>query len=58
MGGEGPISYQALSTYARDHGILGSEFRVFRAFMGAMDAEWLKYRAVQDKAKADQSNFG
>jgi hypothetical protein len=51
MGGEGPIYYQAFSAYARDHGILGAEFRVFRTFMGAIDAEWLKYRAEKDKKK-------
>jgi hypothetical protein len=53
MGGEGPISYQALSAYARDHGIIAAEFRVFRAMMGSIDAEWLKYRAEQDKTKGD-----
>jgi hypothetical protein len=52
MGGEGPISYQALSAYARDHGIVAAEFRDFRAFMGSIDAEWLKYRSEQDKSKA------
>lgn len=44
MGGETPISYMAISRYARDNGITGNEFRVFHRLMTAVDAEWMAYR--------------
>lgn len=42
MGGEGPIYYVALSRYARDNGIAGSDRRLFDVFMNACDGEYLK----------------
>lgn len=42
LGGEGPIHYQALSRYARDHGIEGDDLRYFHVFMNACDGEYLK----------------
>ncbi|MCD2183339.1 hypothetical protein [Rhizobium sp. GN54] len=42
FGGEGPISYLALSQYARDHQIHGDDLRHFHLFMNAVDGEWLK----------------
>lgn len=53
MGGEGPIYYQALSQYARDHGIEGDDLRLFHMFMNAIDGEYLKMqRDEADKAEA------
>lgn len=49
MGGEGPISYQVISLYARDHDITGDDFRLFRATLQLVDAEWLDYAAEQRK---------
>jgi hypothetical protein len=50
MGGIGGIYYQAVSQYARDHGITGENFRVFRAFLGALDAEFLQFEAERQEA--------
>ncbi len=52
FGGEGPISYLALSQYARDQGISGDELRHFHIFMNAVDGEWLKLQ--KEKADADE----
>lgn len=49
MGGELPIPYMAISQYARDHGIVGDEFRVFRILLSAVDTEWLTH--VAEKAR-------
>lgn len=57
MGGEGPITYLALSQWARDHAVYGEDFHEFKIFMNAVDAEWLLMKREQaDKAKneADQ----
>mgnify|MGYP001366420030 CR=1 FL=1 len=51
MGGQTPISYLAISQYARDHGIIGSDFQTFHVLLTALDAEWLEYVAEQEKAK-------
>lgn len=55
MGGESPISYLAISQYARDHGILGEDFSNFHRLIAAMDAEWLEHVDRQMKAK-DKAN--
>ncbi len=53
MGGEGPIYYQALSQYARDHRIEGEDLRLFHIFMNAIDGEYLKMqREEAEKAEA------
>lgn len=49
MGGEGPISYLALSQYARDRGIAGDDFAQFCTFVSAIDAEWLAYVTRKSK---------
>jgi len=41
FGGETPISYQAISRYAADHGIAGEDLRIFTLYIRAIDAEWL-----------------
>jgi hypothetical protein len=50
FGGEGPISYVAMSRFAADHGIRGEEFAQFRRFLQAIDAEWIAFTA--EKAEA------
>ena len=50
LGGEGPISYQAISRYAADHEIRGTDFDEFLHFLQAVDAEWLDYRVENSKA--------
>lgn len=54
LGGEGPISYLALSQFARDHGIAGIELGMFQTFMAAIDGEWLKVQAEAGKQRADK----
>ena len=49
-----PISYIALSTYAGDHSIDGEAFRIFQILMRSIDAEWLDYRAEQQKKEGDK----
>lgn len=44
MGGEGPIFYTAMSRYAADHGIAGEDWILFKVFINALDAEYLKVR--------------
>ncbi|TAN09786.1 MAG: hypothetical protein EPN45_07280 [Rhizobiaceae bacterium] len=52
FGGEMPLSYLAVSQYARDHDIAGDAFRIFMRLMSAIDAEWLAYSA--EKAKQEK----
>ncbi|TPM19772.1 hypothetical protein [Mesorhizobium sp. B2-3-6] len=49
FGGESPISFVTLDTYARRYGIEGEAFENFHRFMTAIDTEWLLYRAEKDK---------
>ncbi|WP_139108371.1 MULTISPECIES: hypothetical protein [unclassified Ensifer] len=49
FGGEGPISYTAISRYAADHGIGGDHFGDFLTFLQAIDAEWLDWRSEKEK---------
>lgn len=51
MGGETAMSYMAISQYARDHGILGPDFNTFHILLTAIDAEWLKHVAEEQKRK-------
>ncbi|MFB2562427.1 hypothetical protein [Rhizobium sp. IMFF44] len=52
FGGESPISYQALSQYARDHGIAGDNHEIFMTFMSALDAEYLSIAAERQKQQS------
>lgn len=45
MGGETPISYMAISRFARDNEIPPADFSLFHRFMTAIDAEWLEHVA-------------
>lgn len=51
MGGMRPVSYLALSRYARDHGIRGDDFEIFRSLFRVIDAEWIAY--VDEQTKKD-----
>ena len=53
FGGEGPISFVALDTYARRYGIEGEAFDRFLTFMTQLDDEWLEYAARNNKAPVD-----
>lgn len=47
-----PISYTAISTYARDHGIVGIEFKHFKQTIQNLDQVFLEVefeRAEQEK---------
>lgn len=44
-----PISYVALSTYARDHGITGEHLSDFLRTMHSIDEEFLEIEAVRAK---------
>lgn len=50
MGGQGPIPYMVIRSYALDHGIAGDDFKLFRQFLGLLDNEWLRQVAERDKA--------
>lgn len=54
MGGEGPIPYMTIRSYAADHGIEGDDFRTFHTFMTVIDLEWLRHVAERDKATRDK----
>lgn len=60
FGGEGPISYLALSQYMRDHGIVGDDAHRFHIFMNAVDAEWLAFKKEQadsdDRRRKDEES--
>lgn len=43
MGGESPISFLSIDTYARRYEIRGIEFETFLAFVSAMDEEYLEH---------------
>jgi hypothetical protein len=51
MGGQTPISYAAISQYARDNGLVGEDFRRFRQLLAAIDDVWLQHLDEQAKAK-------
>ncbi|WP_339085972.1 hypothetical protein [Hyphomicrobium sp. ghe19] len=51
FGGELPVSYLAISQYARDHDITGQDFHTFRSLFGVIDAAWLEEVARRQKEK-------
>lgn len=51
FGGETPILYTAISAYAKDHGIAGEHFLVFKTLLNEVDSEYLKIVAERAKAK-------
>jgi hypothetical protein len=51
MGGETPIGFMVLDTFARRYGIEGEAFERFLAFMQAIDDEWLAHVDEQAKSK-------
>ncbi|TWD58082.1 hypothetical protein FB480_101837 [Agrobacterium vitis] len=55
MGGEGPIYYTAISQYARDHNISGSDLTMFHTFLNAVDAEYLQLVTERDKARSSDT---
>lgn len=54
MGGQGPIPYTTIRTYASDNGITGEDFGLFRTFMLVIDSEWLKYVTECEKKEGDK----
>ena len=52
LGGESPISFQALDIYARRYHIDGVAFDMFRALVMAIDAEWLDHLHELQKQKS------
>ena len=52
MGGELPVSFTAIETYARRYGLVGMEFEEFKVLFRAVDDEWLTYRAEKDKEES------
>lgn len=51
LGGQMPISYLAISTYAHDHGISGNDFGRFRRIFNRIDEAYLAHAAEVQKAK-------
>jgi hypothetical protein len=51
-GGESPISYMAISQYARDNFITGENFTIFKSLLTALDAEWLEYVNERNEKEA------
>jgi hypothetical protein len=49
-----PISYVALSTYARDHGIAGKDFGDFLRTMNKLDSVFLQVEAEREKASKER----
>lgn len=54
MGGEMPIPYQAISSFARDRGLSGDDFWTFHRLLTAIDAEWLDHVASERKKGGDK----
>lgn len=52
FGGEAPIGFMALDTYARRYGIEGEAFERFLAFMQALDDAWLAH--LDEEAKKNK----
>ena len=52
FGGAAPISYVAVSAYARDFGIVGDAFDVFLRLIGALDVEYLAHLERTKPAKS------
>lgn len=44
-----PILYTAISAYAKDHGIAGEAFLVFKTLLNEIDSEYLKISAERTK---------
>ncbi len=57
FGGESPIVFVALDTYARRYEIKGVEFETFLALVGAMDDEYLQHvaRAAAEEKQAEEN---
>ncbi|MUZ53022.1 hypothetical protein GOZ97_07390 [Agrobacterium vitis] len=55
MGGEGPITYLALSQWARDHAVYGEDFHEFKIFMNAVDAEWLQMQRERSETEREDA---
>lgn len=51
MGGEGPIPYGVMTSYAAEHGITGEDLWLFRTFLNVLDTEWLKQVAERQKSR-------
>ena len=51
FGNIGPIFYDTISAYARDHGICGEEFLIFKRLIKAMDDEYLAFERKRQKGK-------
>ncbi|MGY3482221.1 hypothetical protein ACVW1C_000104 [Bradyrhizobium sp. USDA 4011] len=52
MGGQSPISFLSIDTYARRYKVSGMEFELFLAFVTALDEEYLEH--VQRKADQEK----
>ncbi|MCV9960728.1 hypothetical protein OIU34_02350 [Pararhizobium sp. BT-229] len=53
FGGQTPISYLAISTYARDHAITGNDFGHFLQAMHELDRVFLELEAMKSKAETN-----
>ncbi|MCW2195033.1 hypothetical protein AB7M45_007806 [Bradyrhizobium elkanii] len=57
MGGQSPITFLSIDTYARRYDIRGVEFETFLAFVSAMDEEFLEHvqREADREKEAEES---
>lgn len=53
-----PISYMAISAYARDHGIAGRNFVVFKRVIHLLDGVYLEMEAQRDEAAKQSGEPG
>ena len=58
MGGQGPIFYQAISQWARDHGMDGEEIDILKKIVMMMDEVYLEIQSKRSKEEADKGKDG
>ncbi len=56
FGGQGNISYLAMSRYAADHEFFGEDFLIFKTIIRGMDDEYLSWVAEQRKKETPNGN--
>ncbi len=54
----GPIPWDAIRTYARDHGFDDHATEIFREMIFALDRTYLEWVEAEEKKKADKAGKG
>lgn len=58
LGGQGRISYMAISRYADDHGIDGDDRHMFMRLMDVLDGVYLKLESERAKQTQERKEAG